>query len=267
MVLHSTLGRDRDQTQKRRFRLLVGLLENGVISLSELKGEYTRKERLLGDLEAVQKSELTKVVGNIEDGYVIALPSFLRSKGSSRYHLFPRLNDNTLAKKRIAEKAVNEFLDPGSNVFLSAGSTCTLIASEMVVNDKSSVNVTTNNLGVVDILAGKANSLQFLGGTIDGSWTTSKRDGELKDLENFDISFLGFEGIKNNVFYCRSDFARIQREIAQQSNSIVLVGDNSKKGKDSGEKIMSVELAKKEEIACTLITSSCGDESRVVSLA
>lgn len=137
--------------------------------------------------------------------------------------------ENKEYKKRIAMHALSLIPDNAS-FFIDSGTTNYFLA-ELLAHEKG-MNIFTNSIPVVNMLADSDNNIYVLGGKLKeqshcivGNWT-------LQLLENIqpDIAFLGSDAFKNSLGPCTASFeeAGIKSKIVEKSEKAIVLADSSK---------------------------------------
>ncbi|WP_392561832.1 DeoR/GlpR family DNA-binding transcription regulator [Orbus sturtevantii] len=137
--------------------------------------------------------------------------------------------ENKEYKKRIAMHALS-LIPPNASFFIDSGTTNYFLA-ELLAHEKG-MNIFTNSIPVVNMLAESANNIYILGGKLKeqshcivGNWT-------LQLLENIqpDIAFLGSDAFKNSLGPCTASFdeSGIKSKIVEKSEKAIVLADSSK---------------------------------------
>lgn len=137
--------------------------------------------------------------------------------------------ENKEHKKRIALHALS-LIPPNASFFLDSGTTNYFLA-ELLAHEKG-MNIFTNSVPVINVLADSDNNIYILGGKLKeqshcivGNWT-------LQLLENIqpDIAFLGSDAFKNSLGPCTASFEEcgIKSKIVEKSEKVIVLADSSK---------------------------------------
>lgn len=137
--------------------------------------------------------------------------------------------ENKEYKKRIALHALS-LIPPNASFFIDSGTTNYFLA-ELLAHEKG-MNIFTNSIPVVNMLAESNNNIYILGGKLKeqshcivGNWT-------LQLLENIqpDIAFLGSDAFKNSLGPCTASFDEcgIKSKIVEKSEKAIVLADSSK---------------------------------------
>jgi len=137
--------------------------------------------------------------------------------------------ENKEYKKRIAMHALS-LIPANASFFIDSGTTNYFLA-ELLAHEKG-MNIFTNSIPVVNILAESNNNIYILGGKLKeqshcivGNWT-------LQLLENIqpDIAFLGSDAFKNSLGPCTASFdeSGIKSKIVEKSEKAIVLADSSK---------------------------------------
>lgn len=265
MRYFNRVGGGPPKTQKRRLQLLLMLLQEGVITFSDIRREMgTRKDTLQRDLQRLeQESRLIKIVGEGQGSYVIAFPSLLMTGiEQGEYRLPTRLVGGSVSEKEAVAQRAYELVEPRDSIFVGTGSTLILFTAKLALHHRTSLDITTDSLASIDLLYHTQTEykVSLLGGRVRGSSTTIE-DEEVhrEEIRHFDKSFMGFEGFveddNNYSFFCRPDFASKQRKIAATSDMVIFLGIHSKKERRVGQEIISSEDLRQGQ-KCLLVTTN-----------
>lgn len=137
--------------------------------------------------------------------------------------------ENTENKKAIANYALSLIPDNAS-FFLDSGTTNYFLAK--LLAHKKNMNIFTNSVPVVNILAESDNNIYVLGGKLKeqshcivGNWT-------LQILENIqpELAFLGSDAFKNTSGPCTASFEEsgIKSKIVEKADKVIILADSSK---------------------------------------
>lgn len=270
MDLKGKIGGGTDETQYRRHRLLLWLLKHSVVSFEEIFDEIrplvnSRRSTLRKDLMRLEEeSELIKYIENNGRQYVIGFSSFLRADEEGHSRLFDRMSKNLYHKLKIAEEAFSQFIGSGDDIYIGSGSTTLLLGVEITLNHYK-VDITTDNLGLIDFAPKASYSLKVVQGNVAGSRTTIRVE-PLNESATFQKTFIGFEGFNEGKFTCRSDFVSRQREIVEHSDTVIFLGDYSKLGSSSGKVFYTLEDLWNDDITTFLITTNESGEVKEAEL-
>lgn len=142
-----------------------------------------------------------------------------------------RLSINYNKKCKIAKKAA-ELIGPNETILIGSGSTCALLAEEIVKN-KPGVTIITHSIYIADHASklGK-NKIILLGGEFQKDAQVLVGPLVRTSVRQFfvDKIFIGTDGFVENVGFMGSDFSRTEavKNMAESAKNIIIVSDSSK---------------------------------------
>lgn len=152
---------------------------------------------------------------------------------------------STDEKEKIAKYVVDNVIKDGMLITLDSGSTCRMIA-EQIVQKKRKCTVVTNSLSSLNFLI-KSNLVQvhLAGGKYNRENDSFHDDLTVEALKQFhsDVFFLSPDGIDTELItteYNTEHF--VKQEMIKQSDTIVVVGDSTKMGVKCLKKICETRL-------------------------
>lgn len=137
--------------------------------------------------------------------------------------------ENKEHKKRIAMYALN-LIPANASFFIDSGTTNYFLA-ELLAHEKG-MNIFTNSIPVVNMLADSDNNIYVLGGKLKeqshcivGNWTLQLLDGVQPDF-----AFLGSDAFKNSLGPCTASFEEsgIKSKLVEKSEKAIVLADSSK---------------------------------------
>ena len=136
---------------------------------------------------------------------------------------------NSAAKRSIA-RLVAAQLQPGSTVFLEAGTTCWEVA---MAAKELELTVVTNSLRIAELLLPHSNIEQILlGGTINREYLCTQGDAALTEIGNLliDVAVIGCSGVgERHVLRDTSQREReVKRALRASSSRLILAADHGK---------------------------------------
>ena len=142
-----------------------------------------------------------------------------------------RLSINYEIKRRIAKKAAS-LVKPNETVLLGGGSTCVLVAEE-IINSHPSVTIITNSIYVVDHISKLgSNKVILLGGEYQSDAKVLVGPLVRNSCKQFyvDKMFIGTDGFVKDVGFMGSDSLRTEavKNMSESAKNIIIVTDSSK---------------------------------------
>jgi DeoR/GlpR family transcriptional regulator of sugar metabolism len=228
--------------------------KNGEVKIEQLRDQFNVSEvTLRRDLEILEsQNAIRRIRGGAAPINTTALET----------EFLEKLNLNTEHKKEIAKKAA-AMVEDGQAVMLSAGTTTTYIARELV--NKKSITVITTAVNIAQELAGYNHiTVIMLGGVVrSGSYATVGHtvDSALTTM-NADFAFVGVDGVHAASGFTTPHLmeGRTDALMFGAANQGVIVADSSKFGK-----IALTPVAQPSE-AVILITDKNAPDNIVQSL-
>lgn len=142
---------------------------------------------------------------------------------------------------RLAKKMIND----GDNIFIGPGSTCLSIAKE--ISDFKNLSVVTNNVNVLEVLAGGIKNLQFIGGEVayNNSFMYTYGQKANTHLEGIFVqkAFISVHGIDLMAGLTTNDneMLGIYNKINKISKQIIILADHKKFNKVCLHQIGKIE--------------------------
>ncbi|MDO5066700.1 MAG: DeoR/GlpR family DNA-binding transcription regulator [Propionibacteriaceae bacterium] len=136
---------------------------------------------------------------------------------------------NSEAKRSIAHIVADQ-LQPGSTVFLEAGTTCWEVA---MAAQELELTVVTNSLRITELLLPRRNiELILLGGTINREYLCTQGASAVAEIRNLliDVAVVGCSGVgERHVLRDTSQQEReVKRALRESSSRLILAADHGK---------------------------------------
>lgn len=204
---------------KRQGKIIEYVDENKTATVKELS-------KLLGVSEVTIRKDLDVLN---DYGIIVRQHGYAVKKNTA--DILNRLSINYEKKCKIAKKAA-ELIDPNETILIGSGSTCALLAEEIVKN-KPGVTIITHSIYIADHASKIGNNKIIL---LGGEYQTDSQVlvGPLvrSSVKQFfvDKIFLGTDGFVQNVGFMGSDFSRTEavRNMAEAAKNLIIVTDSSK---------------------------------------
>ena len=222
---------------KRKDKILEILKKNGTVRVTNLSKTLNVSEvtvrNYLTDMES--KGLLTRVHGGAIFSY----------RPYSSMNLNQRLETNRQIKERIAKKAAN-LVKPNDTVMLNAGTT-TLLAFRYLPYDYN-LNIVTNSISIALEGSGNPNyNIVLIGGTINSKYQFTYGEDAIEILKKYhaDKLILSVDGVdmKNGFSTYYAEETQVDKAMIEQSDSCIIVADNSKFGKNAFSKVYDLNVA------------------------
>jgi DeoR/GlpR family transcriptional regulator of sugar metabolism len=209
----------------RREGLASLLQREGYLSVTDLAGRFSVSEATIRrDLSALeQEKRITRTYGGALSEYDALFVPFYQRNAQQKD-----------LKRQIARVAA-QFIEPGSTLFLDAGSTIFALAERIVEIDDGSLKIVTNSLPVAENLASRGTSeIHLLGGNLLPHQLVLVGQGASLTLASwrFDIAFLSAEGMtKDGLWNSQDGISDFQRHVCGRSQRSVFCIDETKLGR------------------------------------
>lgn len=210
---------------ERRNQIIDYVNQNGEIKIEQLRDQFNVSEvTLRRDIEILESQNLIR---RIRGGAAPIHTTLLETEFQEKLSL------NTDLKKEIAKKAA-DLVSDGQVVMLSAGTTTTYIARELL--NKKSITVITTAINIAEELAGYHHiTVIMIGGIVrSGSYATVGHtvDEALTSM-NADFAFVGVDGVHLTSGFTTPHLmeGRTDALMLNAANQGVIVADSSKFGK------------------------------------
>ena len=222
---------------KRKDKILEILKKNGTVRVTNLSKTLNVSEvtvrNYLTDMES--KGLLTRVHGGAIFSY----------RPYYSMNLNQRLETNRQIKERIAKKAAN-LVKPNDTVMLNAGTT-TLLAFRYLPYDYN-LNIVTNSISIALEGSGNPNyNIVLIGGTINSKYQFTYGEDAIEILKKYhaDKLILSVDGVdmKNGFSTYYAEETQVDKAMIEQSDSCIIVADNSKFGKNAFSKVYDLNVA------------------------
>lgn len=222
---------------KRKDKILEILKKNGTVRVTNLSKTLNVSEvtvrNYLTDME--NKGLLTRVHGGAIFSY----------RPYYSMNLNQRLETNRHIKERIAKKAAN-LVKPNDTVMLNAGTT-TLLAFRCLPYDYN-LNIVTNSISIALEGSGNPNyNIVLLGGTINSKFQFTYGEDAIEILKKYhaDKLILSVDGVdmQNGFSTYYAEETQLDKAMIEQSDSCIIVADNSKFGKNAFSKLYDLNVA------------------------
>ena len=222
---------------KRKDKILEILKKNGTVRVTNLSKTLNVSEvtvrNYLTDME--NKGLLTRVHGGAIFSY----------RPYYSMNLNQRLETNRQVKERIAKKAAN-LVKPNDTVMLNAGTT-TLLAFRYLPYDYN-LNIVTNSISIALEGSGNPNyNIVLIGGTINSKFQFTYGEDAIEILKKYhaDKLILSVDGVdmKNGFSTYYAEETQVDKAMIEQSDSCIIVADNSKFDKNAFSKVYDLNVA------------------------
>ena len=213
-------------TEQRREKIIAEVLEVGKVRVADLSREFCISEvSIRKDLEALEaEGHLMRVHGG-----AVAL-----NKLYVNMDLGERYKTNATAKKHLAELAA-EFIDDNDTVFMNAGTTLTYVLR--AIKGKKNVSIVTNSIqNATEAASHSSFNVILLGGDVDTKYQFTHGSDAEKQLENYHatkciLSVDGVSAVSGLTLYYSNE-ASLARKMISSANSVIVVADGSKIGRE-----------------------------------
>jgi len=212
----------------RREKIGKYIQEKGAVTVKEISVLFPEVSSMTihRDLE---KLEEEGIIIRTRGGAVSAIP---QGNSSTEAKLEARMQTNMKAKREMAQKAL-QLIEPGSAVFIDAGTSSMALAQAMPDID---VNVFTTGPNIALELARlTVPTIHMCSGTLNRYNQAVSGQSTLKMLEEINIAtaFLGVSGCtENGSFTCgKEDEMLVKRLMMKKAGKTVILMDSSKYGK------------------------------------
>ena len=225
------------KSEKRKDKILEILKRNGTVRVTNLSKALKVSEvtvrNYLTDME--NKGLLTRVHGGAIFSY----------RPYYSMNLNQRLETNRQIKERIAKKAAN-LIKPNDTVMFNAGTT-TLLAFRCLPYDYN-LNIVTNSISIALEGSGNPNyNIVLIGGTINSKFQFTYGEDAIEILKKYhaDKLILSVDGVdmKNGFSTYYAEETQLDKTMIEQSDSRIIVADNTKFGKNAFSKIYDINMA------------------------
>ena len=222
---------------KRKDKILEILKKNGTVRVTNLSKTLNVSEvtvrNYLTDMES--KGLLARVHGGAIFSY----------RPYYSMNLNQRLETNRQIKERIAKKAAN-LVKPNDTVMLNAGTT-TLLAFRYLPYDYN-LNIVTNSISIALEGSGNPNyNIVLIGGTINSKFQFTYGEDAIEILKKYhaDKLILSVDGVdmKNGFSTYYAEETQVDKAMIEQSDSCIIVADNSKFDKNAFSKVYDLNIA------------------------
>ena len=222
---------------KRKDKILEILKKNGTVRVTNLSKTLNVSEvtvrNYLTDMES--KGLLARVHGGAIFSY----------RPYYSMNLNQRLETNRQIKERIAKKAAN-LVKPNDTVMLNAGTT-TLLAFRYLPYDYN-LNIVTNSISIALEGSGNPNyNIVLIGGTINSKFQFTYGEDAIEILKKYhaDKLILSVDGVdmKNGFSTYYAEETQLDKAMIEQSDSCIIVADNSKFDKNAFSKVYDLNVA------------------------
>ena len=222
---------------KRKDKILEILKKNGTVRVTNLSKTLNVSEvtvrNYLTDMES--KGLLARVHGGAIFSY----------RPYYSMNLNQRLETNRQIKERIAKKAAN-LVKPNDTVMLNAGTT-TLLAFRYLPYDYN-LNIVTNSISIALEGSGNPNyNIVLIGGTINSKFQFTYGEDAIEILKKYhaDKLILSVDGVdmKNGFSTYYAEETQVDKAMIEQSDSCIIVADNSKFDKNAFSKVYDLNVA------------------------
>ena len=222
---------------KRKEKILEILKKNGTVRVTNLSKTLNVSEvtvrNYLTDMES--KGLLARVHGGAIFSY----------RPYYSMNLNQRLETNRQIKERIAKKAAN-LVKPNDTVMLNAGTT-TLLAFRYLPYDYN-LNIVTNSISIALEGSGNPNyNIVLIGGTINSKFQFTYGEDAIEILKKYhaDKLILSVDGVdmKNGFSTYYAEETQVDKAMIEQSDSCIIVADNSKFDKNAFYKVYDLNVA------------------------
>lgn len=210
--------------QERQKKIIDLLEENGRVLVRDLSMRFSVTEDCIRkDLAALEKNSLLK---RVYGGAVTERINTHQLKAEQRK------DTNVVQKKIIAKKAL-ELIKTGDTIFLDI-STVNVEVARLLLNKKIKVNVITNMIDIMNLLAAhKYAEMTFIGGTLDfaGDGFIGGLANGLIDKLHFDAAFMGAVGIdvhKNAVYTYKPEDGLTKKKAVDSADKAYILAENEK---------------------------------------
>jgi DeoR/GlpR family transcriptional regulator of sugar metabolism len=221
------------EINSRREKLAVLLKREGYLSVGDLSSRFAVSEATVRrDLRVLEQDNLiTRTYGGALSEFDALFIPFIQ-----------RNVQNQEQKRRIA-KAASKHLQPGSTIFLDAGSTVFHIAEEFARYEADGIQFVTNNLPAAERLAKDSSAeIHLLGGHLLPHQLIVVGPGAGLSLSpwKFDIAFLSAEGMTSEgLWNSQDEISEFQRHVCGRSRKAVFCIDDSKLNRTAPSYLMS----------------------------
>lgn len=240
--------------EKRRRAILERIQNEGSVKVQSLCEQFDVSEvTIRRDLDILESENLIR---RVRGGAVLETSAVMETIFSEKLSLHQE------AKKAIAKRAASLVQD-GQVVMLSAGSTTTFIARELI--QKRELTIVTTAINIASELAGLEHiTLIVIGGIVrPGSYAMvgSMAENTLH-LLNADIAFVGVDGVDIRTGFTTPNImeAHTDSVMLQRANRKVIVADDSKFGKTALSQVADIKDIN------TLITNSTENKEYIEML-
>ena len=213
--------------QLRRERIGKYIQEKGAVTVKEVSALFPDVS-LMTIHRDLEKLEQEGVIYRTRGGAV----SVLQGSGHTEAKLESRMQTNMKAKREMAKKALR-LIEPGSAVFLDAGTSCMALAQAMPDMD---VNIFTTGPNIA-LELGKLSipTIHICGGTLNRLNQALSGQSTLQMLEQINIAtaFIGVSGYTDEGgFTCgKEDEMQVKHLMVKKAGCKVILMDSSKCGK------------------------------------
>ena len=208
---------------ERRLKIVNLVTEHGVISITELKNKLdVSLVTLRRDLKILQnEGKITSVFGGVQATNKIKIEpdrSFFENRANAE-------------KDAIANLAL-DYIEPGSCIYLDAGTTTLALARK--ITNREDLTVITNDFYIVSNLINNSKcKIIFIGGKVNNRSNACFGDVASQTIYNYniDVAFVSStswstKGIMTSV----EEKVAIKRALKKQANTLILLCDSTKFG-------------------------------------
>lgn len=199
----------------------------------DLLTEHKRIEvTTLSSLLEVSQVTIRKDLGQLENSGIV-----VREHGYARINESDDINTRLAyhydTKQKIAQLAIEEVMD-GETVMIESGSSCALVALE-IVKTKKEVTIITNSAFIADYVRRITTAkIILLGGEYQKESQVLVGPITRKCVETFfvDKLFIGTDGFTKESGFTGNDYMRSEtvRDMAKQASQVIVVTDSIKFG-------------------------------------
>lgn len=225
---------DRSGSDARRAAILAAVRRDGEANVAALARELAvTPQTIRRDLNALaDRALLARVHGGAELGSGIANARYAERRGMA-----------ATAKARIGAAAA-ALVPEGASLFINIGTTTEAVARALV--DHQRLMVVTNNLNVVDLLAGRSGLAVI---AVGGQVRPADRAviGPLADqfIDNFrvELALIGASGLNEagDLLDFDAEEVQVSRKIIAHARKVILVADSTKVGRPAPIRIAGIE--------------------------
>ncbi len=213
---------------KRQGRMKINKRQSEIVELVDNKKNITVKD--LSTILKVSEVTIRKDLDLLSEyGILIRRHGYALKKNTA--DITNRLSINYDRKCKIAKKAAS-LIDVNETILIGSGSTCALLAEEIVKN-KPGVTIITHSIYIAEHASKLGNNkIILLGGEYQNDAQVLVGPLVRSSVRQFfvDKIFLGTDGFVKNIGFMGSDFSRSEaiKNMAESAKNIIIVTDSSK---------------------------------------